>query len=236
MVKEAGDIHQDCLHACGGGAEVIHGIDVADVEALFGSGVHALEGLAENFRVRLFVADQAGVGDGTEAASDAASCQHIFDSAIRIGYDRDLVLLADLVQLLGGAGANLVPVGGVADAGDQLIAGGVVFEAEFGEQLGVEHPPEAVVGAAVGGHHAVETILGAAFQVAQVFGLGHKAAVGERRVNAAAIGEEQGVADVEEDEFGFRAHGFFRFWFHCPLSIRHSAGVSARWGWPNELN
>ena len=55
-----------------GGAEVIHGIDVAYVEALRGSGVHALQRLAENFRVRLFVTDESGVGDGTEATGDAA--------------------------------------------------------------------------------------------------------------------------------------------------------------------
>ena len=56
------------------------------------------------------------------------------------------------------------------------------------------------------GHHSIELILGSAFQVAQVLGIGHDAAFGERRVNALAIGEEQRVAHVEENDFEFRVH------------------------------
>src|SRR5580692_1081805 len=63
-----------------------------------------------------------------------------------------------------------------------------------------------MVGAAVGGHHPVELILGATFQIAQMFAVGHKAAFGERRVNTLAIGEQQRVADVEEDGSDSRVH------------------------------
>ena len=42
-----------------------------------------------------------------------------------------------------------------------------------------------------------------------MFGIGHEAAFSERRVNALAIGEEQRVADVEEDDFDFRVHGLY---------------------------
>ena len=88
--------------------------------------------------------------------------------------------LADLTQALGSARANLVPVAGIADAGDELVADGVgvILKSNFGKQLGVEHPPEAVVGRAVRDHHAVKTILGPAFQIAQVFALGDNAAFG----------------------------------------------------------
>jgi hypothetical protein len=72
--------------------------------------------------------------------------------------------------------------------------------------LGVEHPPETVVGAAIGGHHSVELILGSAFQIAQEVGIGYDAAFSERRVNALVIGEEQRVANVEEDDFDFGVH------------------------------
>ena len=83
---------------------------------------------------------------------------------------------------------------------------GVVLKSDLREQLGVEHPPEAVVGAAVlyhPSHHPIEPILGAAFQIAQMLAIGREAAFGERRVNALAIGEQQRVANVEEDEFDF---------------------------------
>src|SRR5208282_3446315 len=82
----------------------------------------------------------------------------------------------------------------------------IVFESDLGELLRVEHPPKTVIGAAVGGHHSIELILGSAFQVAQVLAIGHDAACGERRVNALAIGEEQRVANVEEDGFDVRVN------------------------------
>ena len=146
--------------------------------------------------------------------------QHVFDSAIGIGDNRDPVALADLVQLFGGAGVNLIPVRGVADAGDELVEDRIVVESDLGEQLGVEHPPEAVVGGAVRDHHAVETILGAAFQIAQVLGIGREPALGERRMNTHAVGEQQRVAHVEEDDFDFRVHGLY-----CtPLSGMARAG------------
>src|ERR1700687_4055044 len=70
-------------------------------------------------------------------------------SAIRMEDDRDTVPLADFMQLFGGAGANRVPVAGIADAGDELVADCVIFQSDLGEQLRVEHPPETVIGAAV---------------------------------------------------------------------------------------
>src|SRR6266702_4581705 len=75
----ARDVHQYCMHACAGGAEVVHGVDVADIEARFGSGVHAFQGVAKDFRVRLLVSDQSGVGDGLEAIGDPTPLQHLFN-------------------------------------------------------------------------------------------------------------------------------------------------------------
>ena len=124
-----------------------------------------------------------------KAAGDSAFLQHVFNSAVRIGNDSSLIARADLMQLFNGAGANRVPVAGVANRGDELIAEGIVLESDFGEQLRVEHPPEAVVGAAVCGHHAVELVLGSAFQIAQVFAIGYDAGFDERGVNTLAIGE-----------------------------------------------
>ena len=52
----------------------------------------------------------------------------------------------------------------------------------------------------------VELILGPAFQIAQVFAIGREPACGERRVDALAIGEQQRVAHVEENDFDLRVH------------------------------
>lgn len=194
-----------------------------------------MQGVAENLWVRLFVSHESGVGDGAKATGNSALLQYIFDSAIRIGDDCDLVTLTDCAQLLGGSGANRVPVAGVADAGDQLIPDGVVFvfvlNADLEEQLRVEHPPEAVVGAAVLGHHPVELIFGATFQVAQVLVLGYDAALGEWRVNALASGKQQCVANVKEDNSDFRVHGK-----HCFSIVKRATGDFARVEPPNQLN
>jgi hypothetical protein len=227
----ARDVHQHCVHACAGGAEVVHGVDVAYVEALFGRGIHALQGLAKDFRVRLLVSNYAGIGDGAKATGDAAPVQHVFDSAIRIGDDSDTVPLADFMQLFGGAGANTVPVAGIADAGDELVADCVIFKSDLGEQLGIEHPPKTVVGVAVLGHHPVELILGSAFEIAQVLTIGHEAAFGERRVNAVAIGEQQRVSNVEEDDFDFRVHESLHGtpFFECRRYLFRSRAPAGRW-------
>jgi hypothetical protein len=60
-----------------------------------------------------------------------------------------------------------------------------------------------VIGAAAGGHDAVEFVFRAAFEIAQVLGIGRDAAFGERLVDALAIRKEQRVADVEEDGCNF---------------------------------
>jgi hypothetical protein len=63
-----------------------------------------------------------------------------------------------------------------------------------------------VVGVAVRGDHPVELILGSTFQIAQKVGIGQDAAFGEGRVYALAIGEQQSVANVEEDDFDCGVH------------------------------
>jgi hypothetical protein len=141
-----------------------------------------IQGVAKNFRVRLLVSHESGVGDGAENNGNSTLPQHVFDSAIGIGDDRNLVAFADGAQLFGGAGTNRVPVGGVANTGDELVADGIelvfvfafvmLLNADLGEQLRIKHPPETVIGAAVFGHDPIELILGAAFQVAQVLVLG----------------------------------------------------------------
>jgi hypothetical protein len=78
-----------------------------------------------------------------------------------------------------------------------------------------------VVGAAVLGHHPIELILGSAFQIAQVLAIGHDAAFGERRVNALAIGKQQRVSNVEEDDFDFRIHESLH---RAPLFRRRRCG------------
>jgi hypothetical protein len=165
--------------------------------------------------VRLFVADETGVGYGAEAVDDTALSQHVLNFAIGIGYDCDPVLLTDLAKLLGGTEANRVPVSRVANAGDESIADSIHFififiifirEFDLRKQLRVEHPPKAVVGAAIFGHQPVELVLGTAFQIAQMLGVQHDAAFDERRVNALAIGKQQCVTHIEEDKVNFRVH------------------------------
>ena len=126
--------------------------------------------------MRLLVSDESGVGDGAEALGDAAALQHVFDLAVRIGDDRDRVALPISCSCSAVPGRIHVPVAGVADAGDELVADCVVIKSDLGEQLGVEHPPETVVGVAVPGHHSIELILGSAFQIAQKIGIGQEAA------------------------------------------------------------
>jgi hypothetical protein len=46
-----------------------------------------------------------------------------------------------------------------------------------------------------------------------VLAIGHDPPSGERRVDALTIGEQQRVADVEEDDFDFRIHGIY----HSPI-------------------
>jgi hypothetical protein len=70
-----------------------------------------------------------------------------------------------------------------------------------------------VVGVAVPGHHPIELILGSAFQIAQVLAIGREAAFDERRVNALTIGEQERIANVEEDDFDFRVHSLYCFPF-----------------------
>ena len=197
----AGNIHQHGLHAGASRAEIVHGVHVADIETFFGSGVHLLQRLAKDFGMWLFVADQAGVGDGAKAIGDVAAGEDVFNLAVGVGDDADPVARADLLKLLARACGNDVPVGRLADVGDQLIADDIFAEPDFLEKLAVEHPPEAVIGAAVLDHARVKLILSAALELAEKVGVGRDAAFGEGRVNAIAIGEEQGIADVEEDEF-----------------------------------
>src|SRR5271157_1857350 len=130
------------MHAGAGGAEVVHGIHIADVEALLGRSLHTIQGVAENFRVRLLVSHKSGVGDGVKTTGNSALLQHVFDPAIGIGDHRDLVTFADGAQLFGSARTNRVPVAGVANTADELVADGIVFvfvvNADFGKQLRIE--------------------------------------------------------------------------------------------------
>src|SRR5208283_1858788 len=115
----------------------------------------------------------------------------------------DSVSLADLMQLFGSAGANLVPVGGNASAFDQLIADCVVSKSDLREQLRIKHPPKSAVGTVVPGHHAIELILNSTFQIAQALATGYDATFDERRMNALDVGKQQRVANVEENNFDF---------------------------------
>ncbi len=155
----------------------------------------------------LFVSDQAGVGDVEKAVGDVATAQDIIDSPIRVGDDRNAVARTDLLELFAGAGGDLVPIGGIADAGDELVAESIVIELELAEQIGVEHPPEVVVGAGVLCHLLVKLVLGAALEIAEKFGSGSETEGRKRCVDTLAVGEEQGIADIEEDDFDFRKHG-----------------------------
>ena len=199
MFVRAGNIHQHGLHAGACGAEVIHRIDIAEVEALVGRGAERLHGDAKNFGMRFFVADEAGVGDGEEAIGDAAAAEHVSNATVGIGDDGDAIALGDTLQLVVRAGKNLVPIGGIADGGDAVVAEFVVVEADLGEELGVEHAPEAVIVIAVGDHERVEPIFDAGFEIAKMLGVAGEAAVREPGVDSRAIGEEQRVADIEEN-------------------------------------
>ena len=99
---------------------------------------------------------------------------------------------------------EVVPVGGITDACDQVIADAVVFRPDLGQKLGVEHPPKTMVAAAglceYPGHDSVKLIFSPAFQVPELLSVEHNAAFGQRRVNALAIGKKQSGSHIEEDE------------------------------------
>jgi hypothetical protein len=156
------------------------------------------------FWARFFVSDEAGVGDAPEAVGDPAPLQNVFDFAIGIGDDGDLISAADFAKSFRSAGADVVPVGGIPDACDQVIADCVVFQSNLGQKLGVEHPPKTMVAAAgpceYPGHDSVKLIFSPAFQVPELLSVEHNAAFAQRRVNALVIGKEQSVSHIEEDE------------------------------------
>src|ERR1700681_555008 len=80
-----------------------------------------------------------------------------------------------------------------------MIAERVILQSNFREQLRIEHPPKAVIGAAIGGHRKIELVLGSAFKIAQVLGVDCISTFDERSVNDFAIREQERVADIEKD-------------------------------------
>jgi hypothetical protein len=155
----------------------------------------------KNLGTRLFKSNDSRISDGMEVMRNTALLQYIADLAIRVGDDSNPIPLANLTQELGGVGKNYIPISGIADTGDQLIAERVIVQSDLGEQLRVEHPPKAMIGAAVRGHHLVEFILSSTLQIPQVLGVCRMPSLRQASVNNFAIREQEGVADIEEDVF-----------------------------------
>ncbi len=81
--------------------------------------------------MRLFVADEARVGDGTEAVGDAAAAEDVFDFAVGVGNNADLAAVADLLEMFARAGRNDIPVRGLSDGRNQVVTQRVVVDSDL---------------------------------------------------------------------------------------------------------
>jgi hypothetical protein len=194
------------LHARRSCSEIIDRVNVANVKAFLWSSIHALQGLAENFRVRLLESDNAGIGYGIETFRDTTLLQDIFNFAICVRNDGDPVAFSYVAQLLQCAGQNPIPVAGRSYATNELVAQFIVLQSDFKKQPGVKHPPEAMIGAPVGGNDLIELILRSAFQIAQMFRIECVSPRGKGSVNDFMIRKQKRIPDIEEDSCDLRIH------------------------------
>jgi hypothetical protein len=109
--------------------------------------------------------------------------------------------------MLARAGENLIPVRGLADVTDELVAERVVFDPDLREQPRVEQQPKALIPVAFAGHERVELVFDTALEITNLGGVDGGASRGKRRVDSFPVWKEQRVADIEENCFDFEWHG-----------------------------
>jgi len=202
----AGNVEEHSLHSGAGGAQIVDGVDIADVEAFLRSCAEFVEGCLKNHRVGFLTANDPGVGDAEKALGDAASVEQFGNFPVGVGDYADAKFLADTFESRAGARRHVVPVGGSAGGGDQRVANRIIFDPKLIGEVGVEHPPEAVVGATVVLEDVVKFVLGFAFEGLPLVVGGDGAAFVQRSKDALAVGEEQSIAYIEEDGFGMIGH------------------------------
>jgi len=143
-----GYVEEYCLHSGASCTEIVDRVDVADVKALFSLCARVLQGCLEYEWMRLFLADDTGISNDGEMMRDPGALKDIGNFPVGVRDDGDAIALGKAFESFGGARADYVPVRGDASGLDQRLVYCLVFYAEIGEEVGVEHPPEAVIGMA----------------------------------------------------------------------------------------
>ena len=194
----AGDIEEHSLHSSIARTDIIHRIHVTDIEAAGGIGIHRTQRGSENVWVRLLEADGSRVGDRGKAVANAAAREHSMDLAVGVGNHSKRIFLTDAIEGLARSGKDLIPIRGALRILYQFVADSFVERIDLLQQVGVEGPPKAVIDFPLA-KALIKFVLSAALE-----GLPTRSAWDAfPRVTAQdprTIGEEQRVADVEENE------------------------------------